>query len=57
MTARARSAVGCIRCCKGFIQYHAVPGDVRRLWSLYRLLHCWWRILRRLGVEGRPCRN
>jgi hypothetical protein len=33
---------------QGFYNYHAVPGNLRRLWSMrYRLLHAWWRILRR----------
>jgi RNA-directed DNA polymerase len=33
---------------QGFYNYHAVPGNLRRLWSMrYRLLYCWWRILRR----------
>jgi group II intron reverse transcriptase/maturase len=33
---------------QGFYNYHAVPGNLRRLWSMrFRLLHCWWRILRR----------
>src|ERR1700684_529630 len=32
----------------GFYNYHAVPGNLRRLWSMrYRLLHAWWRILGR----------
>jgi RNA-directed DNA polymerase len=31
---------------QGFFNYHAVPGNLRRLWSMrYRLLHCWWRVL------------
>jgi RNA-directed DNA polymerase len=33
---------------QGFYNYHAVPGNLRRLWSMrYRLLHAWWRILGR----------
>lgn len=33
---------------QGFYNYHAVPGNLRRLWSIrYRLLHAWWRILSR----------
>src|ERR1700689_4178697 len=33
---------------QGFYNYHAVPGNLRRLWSMrYRLLHAWWRILAR----------
>jgi group II intron reverse transcriptase/maturase len=36
------------RVLQGFYNYHARPGNTRRLWSLrYRLLHCWWRITRR----------
>jgi group II intron reverse transcriptase/maturase len=36
------------RVLQGFYNYHAVPGNLRRLWALrYRLLHCWWRVLRR----------
>ncbi len=33
---------------QGLYNYHAVPGNLRRLWSMrYRLLHAWWRILGR----------
>jgi RNA-directed DNA polymerase len=36
------------RVLQGFYNYHAVPGNLRRLWSMrYRLLHAWWRILGR----------
>ena len=36
------------RVLQGFYNYHAVPGNLRRLWALrYRLLRCWWRVMRR----------
>lgn len=36
------------RVLQGFYNYHAIPGNLRRLWALrYRLLHCWWRVMRR----------
>ena len=36
------------RVLQGFYNYHAIPGNLRRLWALrYRLMCCWWRIVRR----------
>lgn len=36
------------RVLQGFYNYHAIPGNMRRLWSMrYRVLYCWWRVLRR----------
>jgi RNA-directed DNA polymerase len=39
---------------RGYYQYHAVPGNLRRLYALrWRLMMCWWRVLRRRSQRHR----
>lgn len=39
---------------RGYYQYHAVPGNLRRLYAIrWRLMMCWWRILRRRSQRHR----
>jgi RNA-directed DNA polymerase len=42
------------RVLQGYFNYHAIPGNLRRLYALrFRVLACWWRLLRRRS-QRRP---
>ncbi len=39
---------------RGYFNYHAIPGNLRRLYAIrFRLMDCWWRMLKRRSQRSR----